>query len=240
MKKTLLMAGAMLALTAGLAAAGGINLAWNDCAPGGLGSKTFACTSNNGANVLFMSAIAPAVMGQLNGHEGVLDLQTNQAALSDWWKIGGTGCRLGTAISSNFDFVAGPFSCVDVWAGQAAGGINYAYPFGAANRSRIRTVCAIPGSTGIDDATEYYIAKVTITNARTTGAGACAGCTDGACIVLNSIKLTQPAGVGDYVIANPITSNFVTWQSGGGLGGECPQATPSRNATWGSVKSLYR
>jgi len=33
----------------------------------------------------------------------------------------------------------------------------------------------------------------------------------------------------------------VPWQGGGGeVSGGCPAAVPTRNATWGSVKSLYR
>jgi hypothetical protein len=244
MKKSLLMAGAMLALTAGFAAAGGINLSWTDCGSNGTLSRTFACTSNSGANIMFMSAIAPVPMGQLNGHEGVLDLQTNQAALSAWWLIGGAptapNCRPGNTLSANFDFVGGPFNCADAWAGGAAGGFNYAAGYNGPNRARIRTVCAIPGSTAIDDASEYYIAKVTFTNNRSTGTGSCAGCSDGACIVLNSIQLTQPAGVGNYTISNPIVANWIQWQAGGNIGGQCPGATPTKSATWGSVKSLYR
>ena len=69
----------------------------------------------------------------------------------------------------------------------------------------------------------------------------CAGCTDGACIVLNSIQLTQPIGVGDYTISNPILRNWVQWQGGATtITGGCPLATPTRSTTWGSVKSLYR
>jgi hypothetical protein len=244
MKKTLLMAGALLALTAGIASAqGGINLSWIDCGTFGTLQRNFACASNTGANTMVGSAIAPAPMPQLNGHEGVLDLQTNQLALSNWWKIGGTGvapnCRPATAMTSDYNFLA-LANCYDPWAGSAAGGLNFTQGFNGPNRGRIKTVCAIPGSTPIDDATENYILKINITNVRSTGAGSCAGCSDGACIVLNSIKLTQPLGVGDYTISTPITRNYVQWQGGGNIGGECPGATPTKSATWGSVKSLYR
>jgi hypothetical protein len=240
MKKTLLMAGALLALTAGIAsAAGGINLAWNDCSPTGLVGKTFTCASNtlSGA-IMIASAVAPVQMDQLNSEESEMILQTNQAALSPWWNLQTGGCR--TGVAAGFDFTGGPFTCIDPWVGAASGGMSYDAAFGAPNRARIRTVCAIAGSTGITGTDEYYFFKVTLLGSKTTGTGSCAGCTDGACIVFTSLKLNQPAGVGDYVITNPLVNQYVTWQSGGNLGGDCPAATPTQNRTWGSVKSLYR
>jgi hypothetical protein len=60
------------------------------------------------------------------------------------------------------------------------------------------------------------------------------------CIVFNSANITTDAGLNDTKLtasAGP-GSNFCTWQ--GGAGTNCPAATPSKNATWGSVKSLYR
>ncbi|MEO5618821.1 MAG: hypothetical protein ABIS67_13725 [Candidatus Eisenbacteria bacterium] len=245
MKKSLLMAGAMLALTAGFAAAGpgGVNLSWNDCGTFGTLQRNFACNVNTGVNTMVASVITGVDMPQLNGQAGVIDLQTNQAALSPWWLIGGTGaapnCRAGTTITADFSFIT-MFSCVDPWQGGAAGGVNYTAGFGGPNRARIRTVCAIAGSTAINGVDEAYMFKVNINNSRSTGTGSCAGCTDGACIVLNSIQVTQPAGVGDYTLSSPITRNFVQWQGGGNIGGQCPAATPTRSATWGSVKSLYR
>jgi len=241
MKKTLLLAGAMLALTVGVASAqSGINLSWNDCASFGGLQRNFACTSNSGANTMFASVVTGVDMGQLNGQAGVLDLQTNQPALSPWWTIGTGQCRLGSAITADFNFLANT-NCLDAWAGTAAGGVNYQQAFeGVPNRSRIRTVCAIAGSTPITGVDEYYMFKVTINNSRSTGTGSCAGCQDGACIVFNSILVTQPLGVGDYTISAPITRNYVQWQGGGNIGGNCPGATPTRSATWGSVKSLYR
>jgi len=239
MKKTLLMAGALLALTVGVAsAAGGINLSWNDCGANGLLQKNFACTSNNGVNTMYASVIAPAVMGQLNGQASVFDLQTNQLALSPWWDFG--GCRISGNLSANFNMGAAPQSCGDPWQAAPSGGLTYGAAFGGPNKARIRTLCAISGNTPIDDVTEYSFLSLTIANARSTGTGSCAGCSDGACIVFNSILLTQPLGQGDYTVSAPIERQHVQWQGGGGLGGLCPGATPTKSATWGSVKSLYR
>jgi 4-alpha-glucanotransferase len=120
--------------------------------------------------------------------------------------------------------------------------VNFTPNWNGANRARIRTVCAIVGTTSIDHVSEYYVFRVSIANVSTTGTGSCEGCTDGACIVLNRIRLTQPSGVGDYTITTPLARAHVLWQAGGsqigGLG--CPGQLPVRKATWGAVKSMYR
>src|SRR5262249_45943426 len=78
MKKTLILTGVLLALTASLASAGGINLAWNDCLGSGLGSvnKTFACTSNTGNNDLYISFDPPVNIPDVNGSNPLIDLQS--------------------------------------------------------------------------------------------------------------------------------------------------------------------
>ena len=119
--------------------------------------------------------------------------------------------------------------------------MTYTPGFGGPNRARVRTACAVNGTTLVNGVDEYYIQRILITNARSTGVGACSGCQDGACIVLNSTLLTQPAGVGDYLLTNPLNRNWVQWQGGAGdVPGGCPAATPTQNRTWGAVKSLYR
>ena len=243
LSRTLLFTSALL-VVAVAANAGGINLAWNDCGAAGLPAKSFACASNTltGA-IMIASAVSPAALDQFVGEESEMLIQTNQAALSPWWGLQSGGCRGTTAVSAGFDFTGGPFTCTDPWSGAAAGGMNYLPNFGAPNRAQLRTVCAIPGSTAIDNSTEYYLFKVTLLGAKTTGANSCAGCTDGACIVLTSIKLVEVAGApaGDYLVTNPLLNQYVTWQSGGAtVQGGCPGATPTQTRTWGSVKSLYR
>jgi hypothetical protein len=56
--------------------------------------------------------------------------------------------------------------------------------------------------------------------------------------VFNSLLVTRPVGVGDILLSSGTAagSNIVTWQ---GTGPNC-SLVPTRNVTWGSVKSLYR
>jgi hypothetical protein len=246
MKKTLLIAGALLCLGVSMASAGGINLSWLDCGTFGSSTRTNTCLVSTGGNLLVGSAIPNNPIDLMVAMAAVLDLQTNQAALTPWWLMDTApappACRTG-AMTASFDFTAGPSNCVDIWAGGATGGSNYISQYnGVANHGRIRLVCAVPAPIAVDNVNEGYYFKVNISNTKTTGTGNCAGCLDAACIVFNSIELDQNPGVpgGNQTLSNPINSQFVTYQSGGGLAGACPQATPTQNKTWGSVKSLYR
>ena len=140
---------------------------------------------------------------------------------------------------------------LDNWAsGQSAGGIG-AYNIGIAgpNTARVVAALAVPASALADlfAAQEYFSYNLTINNAKTVGTGACAGCTTPACIVFNSVKVTTQVAANDRTLSGPTNgtdSNFCTWQGGAGTdsnrGVGCPAATPTRNSTWGKVKSLYR
>jgi hypothetical protein len=233
----LLVVAAFLATASTAHAQGGINLSWNDCGSFGTLNRTFACNTNIGSHTMVGSVVSGIAMPQLNGQSSVLDMVSTRPTLSPWWQIGATGCRPSSAMSADFDFVS-MFNCLDPWGGQALGGLNYQPGFGSPNRARIRTVCAIPGSTAITGSDEYYAFKIIFTNTQTTGTGSCPGCTDPVCFLFNSIMLTQPAWVGDYTITTPISRNIVTWQSANMM--QCYPFDPVRNTTWGSVKTLYR
>ena len=223
-------------------AAEGLNLLWSDCALGtGVQNKTFACNSNTGANTLVGSYIPPAGTTAVTGMEAVIDLLAEGATYPDWWSFKNTGTCRQTALSANSGFVSGPFACTDYWAGGASGGLTaFTSGFsGNANRARIMALFSVaPLAAGpLDSGLEYYAFNLLITNAKTVGTGACAGCANKVCLVLNSIKLTQPVGVGNFVISDEATSRTATWQSE--VAATCIPV-PVRNRTWGSVKALYR
>src|SRR5258705_11443157 len=90
MKKTLLIAGALRALTASMASATGINLFWNDCSPAaggtGVSNQNNACTSNSGAFVLVASLNPGPGIDSAVGAEGVIDIQIASSAMDPWWQ----------------------------------------------------------------------------------------------------------------------------------------------------------
>jgi hypothetical protein len=242
MKKTLLIAGALLALSASMATAGGVNLSWTDCGAFGQDSRTSACTNNAIKGALYGSAIAPTPINFLNGQTGTVDLQTTGASLSNWWQMGAGGCRVG-AFTVSMDFTTDTGNCFDIWGGGASPGSNYAPGWCGPNRARLKATGAVASPLAADDATEMYLWKMSFLGSKTFGGTACVGCLDGACFVLNDQFLTQPLNSpgGDVHINNPLLRQHVSWQaSGASIPGGCPGGTPTKNATWGSVKSLYR
>jgi hypothetical protein len=224
-------------------AAGGINLGWDDCGgqPPSL-NKTFACDTNAGFNTLVGSFNAPCCVTQMSANEVVIDVQTPGVTLTPWWAMRTGQCRASVSLSGNWDFSAGPFTCVDYWQGGAIGALSMDSPIG--NRARIKGVFALPSGdpriTGILEGTEVYSFKLNIGHQKTTGLGACAGCATGACIVLQSIKINQPVGTpgGGKYLGNPAHRAYALWQ--GGIGGDCYAATPVQNVTWGKIKAQYR
>ncbi len=257
MKKALLITGALLALTAGSALAQGgshgINLSWTDCGATGVANKTFSCLNNTGSDVLIGSYEAPCGLDSLNGQEIVLDMQTSGATLPQWWYIKNTGYCRATAASISFDFTGTWANCADYWMGQALGDFGVFAQYGGLNRMRIKGVCAIASVAAgpWPSKIETYSFRLTINHTKTTSGTGCAGCLDAACIVFNSLRLTQNpgpyhpadefclAGYGNAkVMTTPKVRNYVSWQ--GGIAGCGNPVTPTKNATWGQVKSLYR
>ena len=253
MKRRLLGMGVVAAMlcVASVASAAGVNLSWNTCAGEGTGAnnKTSACAVNTGSNLLVTSFVLPADLAAVNGNELVIDVLTQAATLPDWWAFKDAGTCRQTSLGFNVTANASDVVCIDWGAGQSAGGIGaYSQELGTidpgllAQHRRLKIAVAVPLSAIADltQDTEYFSCNITINNAKTVGTGACAGCTEPMCIVLNVLRVTSHIGIGenDVVLGTGASpgSNIVTWQ---GLGPNC-QAVPTRNTTWGAVKALYR
>lgn len=243
MKKILLLCGMLLALSATMASAAGINLAWDNCLNGpGNPSKSYACNANSTAQQhMYLSAVAPANVSLWTSFEWELELQAEDPALPQWWFVRGAGqCRNG-ALSA---LAAGVFGgCSDVYGGNGAGGIgSYTVGFNGANRARLLGVWSVPTDfqTALNEGEEYFVTRVSITYARTVGLGSCAGCDIPVCINGTRVGFIQPAGTpgGNQHILTPADRSHVLWQNASDA--TCTGATPTRNVTWGRVKTLYR
>ena len=246
MKPSLLKVGmvAAMLLVASSAFAAGVRLSWSTCAGDGLVQNlTFACNTNTGSRFIVASFLVDATIPEVNGDEICLDLITQATpALPDWWSLFSAGSCRQTGLSIAAHDGAG---CPDMFAGQASMNIaayqlnkpNGGTPLGTA---RILCVNAVQQAAivTLDPQFEYAAAHWSISNAKTVGTGACAGCTTPVCFVLNRLNITTEGGITDTALEGPNSpgENMVTFQ---GAGADC-QAVPTRNATWGAVKSLYR
>lgn len=228
-------------LAAPPASAAGINLSWDDCGTFGLAQKNFACNTNSGTDQLFCSVVPSIAMTSLNGVECVVTITTPAATLPAWWQKQTGGCHAGAPATTTV--FTGSVNCIDPWGANGFASANYDYPvtgYGP-DMGRIRTIATrLSGTFAINNSSEYYVTKIGINHTKSTGTGACAGCTTSACIILQSIKLSGPGtSAPTQTLSNPVTRQHVIWQDAAPLVG-CPGATPTRNRTWGEIKTLYR
>jgi hypothetical protein len=196
-------------------AQGGFNLSWDDCGTHGTELKAFACNTNSGtAFVAIGSFEPPAMLPEFVGLSGELRVVTSDA-LPNWWKHGSGQCRGLLGLAVNFDFTAGLFSCVDFFAGNAAGNFTYQSSFESDNQARVLFSTAVPFDDRgpIDPSTEYLAFKLNLMRSKTTGTGSCAGCIEPALIVLREMQLFQPPEVGnDPILTATLDRAWVRWQ----------------------------
>ena len=259
-----------LALTSGIAAAqsptpppGSVALRWDDCfTDHGAAARTFACDTNSGSDLLVISAFPPVDLPQLVGAESALTVWSTGGSMPAWWSFAAGGCRNTAGLGIAFSPPSTSTTCLDPWLGQAAGGYAFEPTYYAPNVARLRTVCAIPGSTSVPANTEVYVTTLLFRHSKTVGTGSCSGCPTAACIGLQFVKLDQTTGVGDFQMLQPLpgsTSDVVGWQMDASMPenivtiphetyyewgktfSSCSAAvTSARHPTWGAVKSLYR
>ncbi|MBI5708712.1 MAG: hypothetical protein HZC42_00150 [Candidatus Eisenbacteria bacterium] len=248
MKRLLLLSGALLVLGASAAAAApGLNLAWGaGCwADNPVNTKTFACNTNTGNAQITASYTPTADQTFFVGIEAVLDFQFDGAlTVPDWWSFFEAGTCRQTSLSTSADFTAAPGGCTDAWFGLGAGGIA-AYQTATSvphdssvttpGRSRLKVAYALADASPLTGGTEYYAFRATINYLKTVGV--CTGCSTPATIVLNQIKSAEgaPANTSEIIINEGI-NRCITW---GSSTVPCI-AVPTRNTSWGQIKSLYR
>lgn len=239
---------ALLALVAvPVAAAPGVSIRWNSCFPDAASriSRSFACDTNAGFELLVGSFQTYEAVPEVTGIEIVVDLHTGRTwpyrppavPLPEWWKFRNAGsCRI-NALSMNFFQYPENEACPD-WSGaQAVGGIGtYSVDHGGPGTARILAASAVPAASAafIAKEVEYFMFNLVVRHDRTVGADACTGCDVPIELVLTSVKLTTPISANDrtlYGPANFTDSNFVIWT---------PDVVPVAKTTWGAVKSLYR
>jgi hypothetical protein len=246
MRKILLMAGALLAMTATLASASGVELAWTQCygQAGAVSMRTSTCAVTTGQQAMYASFRPPPGVNALEGIDVFIDYQVQGGAVPCWWNfsVGATrNLNLVVLTPTPTDINGDPTVLCGAHyflANNASGGGGMIVT--GADRGQLKGIEGIAAGSGqpVPADVQQYGIGFRITNAN-TGAG-CPGCLSAACFVLNTINLTS-AGLPDVKLQSPHpgSDNWVTWQQNA-AGTGCPGATPTRNATWGSVKSLYR
>jgi hypothetical protein len=230
---TLLAVGMLMGF--GRAGASELRLSWDRCGSEGVNNKAFACGTNAGTDTLVVSYISNNNFPKLAHADIFMFVCFRQFILPDWWRVLGAGsCRLGALTAT----AAGPSaSCTAIWdplsgstqqihlnGGTTLNGFVFVVSVTAGDSARARDI--VVGQ-------ELEFTRLVLDHTRTTGPGACTGCSIGADVGANFVWLYSTDG------HNLGTSggSYVTWQDATTA---CQAISPVLNRTWGAVKSLYR
>jgi hypothetical protein len=236
------------------AQAAGVGIRWNSCK--GESNRMFACDRSTGSEVLVGSFVSPTTMN-LSGVEVYLRVTTADGNTPSWWGMGTGGCRT-SSLSAQFD-VSMESDCDDPWLGQASGGIGYYGTSAGANwpgQSQstpgvfLRMAMAVPVAAvhAINGNTHYAAFRLLINHSRSSGPGACEGCSTPACISIDVMRLTTPTDTGDHnqvsrsrdvelttAITGMSAGNVAMWQGGTPTCG----AGAAKSSTWAEVKRRF-
>jgi hypothetical protein len=229
----------------------GVALRWSHCYGEGTGllTRSFACDTNQGSEVLVGSFSLASDVPDASGNEIVVDLYDyftdyftplpgTPTPLPEWWKFRNVGTCRQTALG--LSLVADPANavCQDWGQGEQVGAIG-AYTIESTlgtGRARIVMAVAVPPTSlrSLVAGVEYFSFNLVIRHDKTVGTGACAGCGAFMYITLSSVRVTTSDPYTFYQLSGPLNgadSDFVTWN-------QLP--VPTRATSWGAVKSLFR
>jgi len=236
-------------------AQGGINLAWNDCLgqPNAAANVEYACDGSRNGNPfsLVASFLAPADLSAFVAIQMVFSIETmfasegpHLAPMTDWWRLGVGECRYGNLAfpASMAGIGTGTTgSCQNPFLGAVTGGgYRYTYPYPDA--VRLETAFARDSPIALTNGQHYLAGVITLDtfgDVPAEGVAVCAGCCERRAIILYQMELYQEPGQVPpqqdlYVLTTSATRQYVMWQDHENC------ATPTRRATWGSIKAAYR
>ena len=262
--------GILLALlpATGRAQTGGFDVAWHDCIglPSAAQNLDYACDGSRDGNPwkLVVTFTPPADLTKFVGVQVVMKVGVvpcrrrsptggasvlGNAGRGD--RVPGSRAGIGTGASG---------ACMDPWA--SAGNVNGGYEWDSDTGTHwasfggyigeyhpgyglLKLAIARDTEIALQAGQRYLLPPILldpVANPASDPDSACAGCEAGACLFVYEVDLFQTAGTATYdryVLTRPVERAFVTWQSGQ-IGSECSNAVPTRRATWGNIKALYR
>jgi len=249
--KKVLIAAALMTLTASVAAAQGISLNWTQCYPQNTtlvnrNGACYTCLPTPVAQRVIASFTAPATMPDMVSSTSIIDIVFN-GSQPDWWRLDGSGaqgCRAGGATVAP-KYLGTQTLCPDFMASSTLQG-PIVVPFNGwkgANTMRLVIENSRDGIFGVTGGSHYVAQQLDINNnGESVDCNAsptpdpspkCTGCATAATIALNEVQVTPQVGAATILTAVN-GRNYVHYNNGVGA------PTPTQNKSWGAVKALYR
>jgi len=204
-----------------------IHLDWDGCTSSAASNRDFACDTNDGHELLVASYTAEAVANEPPSQFTFrVTFSSGQPEPPSWWQTYPAGCRAG-AMTLDESFLTGGtclhFPSHFFYSAQvvSAGGIRL-------TGGILLTQPTIPEP--LIAGQTYFLFNMNIAHTKSLGADSCAGCAQPLSIFFEEFKIyTTTTGL-EYTYDGFATPK-ATWQW---------SQVPTRNATWGQIKSLYR
>lgn len=208
----------------------GINLSWSACGASGVQSLSSACDSNDGEPLVIVGSVRKPPGGEsVFRFISTIDIDAGDSELPAWWEVAGVGaCRTG-AVSVSYDAGA-QLPCEDM---LFPARLESAQRIGPSLLRLTIVTEYLDLGVPVPSHPEYGLFTIRVPRAATIGPGACTGCGRSVCIVFRQAVLQQP-GDPPLVLTSPLERSYVNWQ------GTTCAATPTKNVTWGRLRSLYR
>ncbi len=232
----------------------GMDLNWNSCTMSDANANLdFACDANDGNPYKLVFALrSPTDVTALQAIVMTVDVLSASGPLGNWWRFGVGGCRTGSLSLGTTAGVGA--TCAQVpWKQGRSGGIDVDFGADPSPVSEQLILTTWPNANLYQDPTpltagvRYVVCVAWIDQSRTTDDGSgepvCGGCAEPVCLLLRSVEVhwfSWGEGYRSITVTDPETRAFVTWQGHGAPGPSCPMAVPTRNATWGAIKAMYR
>lgn len=261
MRRTLLLVFALCCFAPIAHAAQGVNLRWDAClGGGGAFNKSFACDTNAGSEQLYVSFELDSTLASIKDLECNLWYSTAIGTPGSWWQFKNVGTCRRNALTLTASNPAPGEACAD-WATVPALGtfVSVIPNYSGSGLTRLMLVSSSASTATLVPGQEYFALRLTISHASTVGTAACGGCTTPVCLGVEGLYLTDSGGRRhDIATETAHLSSVASWQGSSPSSYfihttgatpsqnrdlrilECAAAVPTRNHTWGAIKSLYQ
>jgi len=227
-----LAAALLLSGTPDTASADWAALSWDACGAEVL-AKQFACDTNVGRSRFVVSARTETLGPQGVHFECELEIVLASSVVPAWWQLSAGECRPG-AIAYSADEQPEDAACQYPWFALPSLSIGMSVDPAQPRIALSVLGVDVTGTNQLPPSVESFVLTIGISHEKSVGDGACAGCSTEACILLRRLTLIDyPDRVNMPLL---LGHDMLAWQS---TSANCT-VTPTRNRTWGAIKSLYR
>ncbi len=204
-----------------------LHLDWDGCTPAATSNRDFACDRNTGVDVLTASYTAEALAAEPpTTFTFKIVFLGGSGQTPSWWQTTSGGCRQG---SLTFDeILPGSGPCIQLPSTNflttqqgRIGGLEV-------NGWIFLSQQPPPGALVPDET--YFLFSMNLAHANSTGADSCEGCSEPMVVYFDQFKIIT-ATLGLEYTYTATASPLARWQG---------TLVPTRNTTWGRIKSQYR